>query len=116
MDCMYQQYLQANKWRSAMDNYNNINQMNEQKTAAEHEFIILHYLQTGQLDRDDAIKKFIDFNSSHPDYCKTVNAAAAVSGNLCPIGNLPNGVIVENLNTQLFYLTGKNLLNNNSHT
>lgn len=108
-------YNQTNR-RPAMDNYNNINQVNEQKTAAEHEFIILRYLQTGQLDRDDAIKKFIDFNSSHPDYCKTVNAAAAVSGNLCPIGNLPNGVIVENLNTQLFYLTGKNLLNNNSHT
>ena len=99
-----------------MDNYNNINQMNEQKTAAEHEFIILHYLQTGQLDRDDAIKKFIDFNSSHPNYYASVNAAAAISGGSCPIESLPNNAIVENLNTQLLYLTGKNLLHNNSQT
>lgn len=97
-----------------MNNYNNINQINEQKTAAEHEFIILHYLQTGQLDRNDAINKYINFNSSHPDYCKAVNAVIVVSGNSCPIGNLPNGAIVDNLNAQLFYLTGKNLLHNNS--
>lgn len=99
-----------------MNNDNNINQMSEQETATEHEFIILHYLQTGQLDRDDAINKYINFNSSHLDYCNTVNTAAAVSGNSCPIWNLPNSAIVKNLNAQLLYLTGKNLLNDNSLT
>lgn len=98
-----------------MNNYtNNMNQVDEKKTATEHEIIILHYMQTGQLNRKDAIQKFIDFNSSHPDYYAATNAVATVSGSLCPIENLPNSAIIDNLNSQLLYLTGKNLLHNSS--
>lgn len=36
------------------------------KTMAEHESIIRRYRLTGQLDRADAIQKYIDFNQAHP--------------------------------------------------
>lgn len=93
-----------------MNNYHTINQTDEEQTAAEHEAIILHYLKTGELDRDDAIKKYRNFNYTHYEYYTGISVAATATNSLCPIENLPNNAIVDNLNAQLFYLTGKNLL------
>ena len=98
-----------------MNNYRTINQTDEKQTAAEHEAIILHYLNTGELDRDDAIKKYKNFNYTHSEYYTGISVAAAATNSLCPIENLPNNVIVDNLNAQLLYLTGKNLLDNQSN-
>lgn len=81
-------------------------------TAAEHTKIILHYLQTGYLDRDDAIKKYVKFNKDHPDYYIPMETSSAITGTSICIQDAPDKVIVDNLNQQLFFLTGKNLLEN----
>ena len=90
---------------------NNLNEPSDDKqTAIEHEYIILHYVQTGYLDRTDAIKKFKKFNDSHPEYALPMQAGAKASGSAIQIELAPDNVIIGNLNQQLFYLAGKNLL------
>lgn len=84
--------------------------MDDVKTAAEHEAVILKFLKTGELDRDDAIKKYNSFNSAHPEYYIGMAASATVSGSAVPIDTAPNNVIVGNLQAQLLYLSGKNML------
>lgn len=79
------------------------------KTAAEHEAIILKYQQTGILDRDDAIKKYNDFNTNHPEYYTSMTITAMVSGSAVPIDRTPDNVIVGNLQAQLTYLIGKKI-------
>lgn len=80
------------------------------KTMAEHQRIITTYQTTGQLDRDDAIKKYKDFNNSHPEYIAAVNLQGTVFHNVAPMDTLSDWDIVMNLNRQLMYLGGKNLL------
>lgn len=94
-----------------------VKQMKEKKddatTIAEHEAIILHYRQTGHLlDHDDAVRKYEEFNANHPEYYKPMMTIAIQNGTAVQIDdkNTPEEVIVGNLNQQLFYLTGKNLL------
>ncbi len=79
------------------------------KTAAEHESIILKYQQTGILDRDDAIKKYNDFNTNYPEYYINMMVTASASESAVPIDRMPNNVIVGNLQAQLLYLTGKKI-------
>lgn len=93
-----------------MNNYHILNQSDDAKTVIEHEAIILHYLSTGQLDRDDAIKKYKNFNDNHTEYYTGISVSAATTNSLCSIESLPNYAIIANLNAQLFYLTGKNIL------
>lgn len=81
--------------------------IDEAKTTSEHEAIILKYQKTGVLDRDDAIKKYKDFNSAHPEYYASMTVAATASGSSVPIDNVSDNVIVGNLQAQLAYLTGK---------
>jgi len=81
-------------------------------TATEHTAIILRYSETGQLDRDDAIKKYKDFNAHYPEYYLQMTALAERMGTSAKVDDegTSDGVIVGNLNQQLLYLTGKNLL------
>ncbi len=83
--------------------------IDDKKTAAEHEAIILKYLQTRKLDRDDAIKKYNDFNVAHKEYYENMLITVGFSGTAMPINTLPDNIIVSNLQAQLFYLTEKNV-------
>lgn len=82
------------------------------KTATEHAEIILRYQQTGYLDRDDAIKKYKEFNNDHPDYYGPMRVATVSAGTAVYIEDerIPDSVIVGNLNQQFLWLTEKNLL------
>lgn len=84
-------------------------------TIAEHSAILLHYRQTGGLDREDAIKKYREFNDNHPDYYVAMRAATVSAGTAAYIGDVPNDTLVMNLDDQLFYLTGKKMLEDLSH-
>ncbi len=79
------------------------------KTMAEHESIIKRYRLTGQLDRADAIQKYIEFNQAHPEYIATINVQVAML-NVVPMQSLCDMDVVANLNSQLIFLGGKNLL------
>lgn len=85
-------------------------QMDDAKTAAEHEAIISNYLSTGYLNRDEAIKKYKDFNNDHPEYYFPMRVTTISAGTTALIDDVPDNIIVGNLNQQLIYLTGKNLL------
>jgi len=91
-----------------MQSYEKI--FDDAKTMAEHQRIITTYQATGQLDRADAIKKYKDFNSSHPEYIAAVNLQGTVFHNVAPMDTLSDWGIVMNLNRELMYLGGKNLL------
>lgn len=80
------------------------------KTMAEHQNIIINYYKTGRLDRADAIKKYKDFNCSHPEYITVVNIEGAVFKNVSSIETLSDDDIVFNLDKQYRYLSGKSLL------
>lgn len=92
-----------------MNNESERKQVDDAKTAAEHEAIILRYQRTGELDRADAIKKYRDFNGTHPDYYVSMTAMSSAAGTSAPIGSLPDNVIVDNLQAQLAYLAGKKI-------
>ena len=49
-------------------------------TALEHEAIILRFQQTGCLDREDAIKKYKEFNDDHPEYYMAMSVATKAAG------------------------------------
>lgn len=86
-------------------------------TIAEHSAILLHYRQTGYLDRDDAVRKYKEFNDSHREYYLAMTATANRSGTLVQIDgkDISDEIIIGNLNQQLLYLTGKNLLEDLNH-
>lgn len=44
------------------------------KTIAEHISLILTYCQTGFLNREEAIRKYKEFNTKHQEYCAGVEA------------------------------------------
>lgn len=92
-----------------------IEQADDLKTALEHEQIILNYLKTGLIDREHAIKKYSDFNASHPTYYTMINLSGAVNQNIAPLNQLSDNDIVVNLNQQLIFLSGKNLLGGNNN-
>lgn len=83
--------------------------LDDAETMAEHQRIITTYQATGQLDRADAIKKYKDFNSSHPEYIRDVNIQVAVCQNILPVEELSDFDIVYNLQLQLKYLNLENL-------
>ena len=93
-----------------MNNNDVIKLLDNEKTIAEHEKIILRYFQTGILDRADAIRKYKEFNIKHPEYCAAIESCRISGGNVFPLENMPDGDIVVNLNRQLMHLGGKNLL------
>lgn len=84
--------------------------IDDAKTIAEHERIIMRYCSTGKLDREDAIEKYKDFNNSHPEYKASVNIQGAIFHNVVPMENLSDFDVVRNLQLQLLHLGEKNLL------
>ena len=85
------------------------------KTLAEHQRIINTYITTHSLDRDEAIKKFNDFNTNHPDYYAKMAASSMAAGTLTPIVNVSDDVIVRNLQMQVAYLMEDSLKGGNNH-
>ena len=80
------------------------------KTTVEYEAVILRFLQNGMLDRADAIAKCIRFYITHPEYVEWMNAQNIVCDNLKPWEELTDGEVVGNMNRQLIYIGGKNML------
>lgn len=92
-----------------MNNNPTSNQIDDSKTIAEYKAIIFQYRNFGVLNRSDAIEKYKKFNSDHPEYCAAMTVATTVSGTATSIDQVTNDVIIDNLCTQLLYLTGKNV-------
>jgi len=80
------------------------------KTIMEYEAIILRFLRTGMLDREDAIAKCKKFYITHPEYVAWMNAQNIVCDHLKPWEELTDGEVVGNMNRQLIYIGGKNML------
>ena len=57
-------------------------QMDDEKTITEHEAIIIHYFNTGNLNRKDAIDKYQKFNESHPEYYYTISIVGEATAKL----------------------------------
>ena len=80
------------------------------KTIVEYEAILLRFLRTGMLDRADAIAKCKKFYITHPEYVAWMNAQNIVYDNLKPWEELTDGEVGGNMNRQLIYIGGKNML------
>lgn len=79
------------------------------KTIVEYEAIILRFLETGKLDRADAIAKCKKFTFVHLGYAAWVETQGVVCNNLKPWEDLTDSEIVNNVNRQLVYIGGKNM-------
>ncbi len=75
-----------------------------------HEAIILRYIKTGQLDRKHAIQVYRRFSEKNPGYTAAVQAQAPLWNSGIDLSTASDDVIVRNLNQQIIYLGGKNLL------
>ena len=81
------------------------------KTLAEHKAIIWHYLRTGDLDKQNALEKYRQFEEDHPDYEGFKKMKSALTRNpIVPLEPTTDDVIVGNLNEQFKYLSGKDAL------
>lgn len=80
------------------------------KTLVEHEAIILHYRKTGQLDREHALQVYQEFSAKNPGYIAAVQTRAALFHDSIDLAMASDDVIVGNLNQQIIYFGGKNLL------
>lgn len=87
-----------------------LNYIEDEKTIAEHSSLILTYCQTGFLNREEAIRKYKEFNTKHQEYCAGIEASRIIGAHVIPLEEMPDGDIVANLNYQLMYIGGKNLL------
>ena len=92
-----------------MENNNIKKKLDDIKTASEYELMILNYMKTGYLDRDEAIKKYVEFNANHPEYYAGMEITAKASGAIARIEEMPDNIIVKNLKSQFLYLTGRNI-------
>ena len=93
-----------------MDERKIVELADDAKTIVEYEAIILRFLRTGMLDREDAIAKCKKFYITHPEYVEWMNAQNIVCDNLKPWEELTDGEVVGNMNRQLIYISGKNML------
>ena len=93
-----------------MDERKIVELADDAKTIVEYEAIILRFLRTGMLDREDAIAKCKKFYITHPEYVAWMNAQNIVCDNLKPWEDLTDGEVVGNMNRQLIYIGGKNML------
>ena len=93
-----------------MDERKIVELADDAKTIVEYEAIILRFLRTGMLDREDAIAKCKKFYITHPEYVAWMNAQNMVCDNLKPWEELTDGEVVGNMNRQLIYIGGKNML------
>lgn len=79
----------------------------KEKTIIEHSKIINDYKNLGIINRDEAIKKYLDFNSKHPDYYSNLNFVTTISNTKITISEADNDTLIANLETQLLWLQGK---------
>lgn len=86
---------------------NTFKNIDEEQTVYEHSKIIDNYKKSGQIDRDDAIKKYNDFNRKHPDYYLTLNFVTSISNTKINIIETDNNTLIENLKAQLLWLLRK---------
>lgn len=86
---------------------NTFKNINEKQTVYEHSKIINNYKKSGQIDRDDAIKKYNDFNRKHPDYYSNLNFVTSISNTKINITETDNNTLIANLEAQLLWLLGK---------
>ena len=93
-----------------MDERKIVEHADDAKTIVEYEAIILRFLRTGMLDREDAIAKCKEFALAHHGYAAWVEAQGVVCNNLKPWEDLTDSEIVDNINRQLIYIGGKNML------
>ena len=93
-----------------MDERKIVELADDAKTIVEYEAIILRFLRTGMLDREDAIAKCKKFYITHPEYVAWMNAQNMVCDNLKPWEELTDGEVVGNMNRPLIYIGGKNML------
>ena len=93
-----------------MDERKIVELADDAKTIVEYEAILLRFLRTGMLDRADAIAKCKKFYITHPEYVAWMNAQNIVYDNLKPWEELTYGEVVGNMNRQLIYIGGKNML------
>ena len=87
-----------------------LNTIDNQKTIAEHTTLILTYQNTGFLDKENAIKKYTDFNLMHPDYYATMRLETCLTNTNINIEDAPSGIIINNLSAQLLWLAGEEYL------
>ena len=78
----------------------------KEKTIIEHSKIINDYKKLGIINRDEAIKKYLDFNSKHPDYYSNLNLVTTISNTKIKITEADNDTIITNLEAQLLWLQG----------
>lgn len=86
---------------------NTFKNIDEKQTVYEHSKIINNYKELGQIDRDDAIKKYNDFNRKHPDYYSNLNFVTSISNTKINITETDNNTLIANLESQLLWLLGK---------
>ncbi len=86
---------------------NTFKNIDEKQTVYEHSKIINNYKELGQIDRDDAIKKYNYFNRKHPDYYSNLNFVTSISNTKINITETDNNTLVANLESQLLWLLGK---------
>ena len=87
-----------------------LNAIDNKKTIAEHTAIILTYQNTGFLDKENAIKKYKDFNLMHPNYYATMKLETCLTNTNINIEDAPSDVIINNLSAQLLWLAGEEYL------
>ncbi len=87
-----------------------LNAIDNKKTIAEHTAIILTYQNTGFLDKENAIKKYKDFNLMHQDYYAAMKIETCLTNTNINIEDAPSNVIINNLSAQLLWLAGEEYL------
>lgn len=80
--------------------------IDREKTIAEHEKIVSDYEYHKILNRQDAIEKYIAFNSKYPDYYQTLNFTATITNTLDSVQNLSDNILIQNIKAQLLWLCG----------
>ena len=76
----------------------------KEKTIIQHSKIINDYKNLGIINRDEAIKKYLDFNSKHQDYYSNLNLVTTISNTKIKITEADNDTLIVNLEAQLLWL------------
>lgn len=84
----------------------------ELKTIEEHSAIINKFKSTGFLDREDAIKKYLNFNTKYKDFYIPYESIAVASKSNISIQDASDDIIVGNLKAQFDWLTSKVITKN----
>lgn len=84
--------------------------IDKEKIIEEHSSIICNYNKTGFLDRENAIEKYIAFNKKYYEYYSKKEVIITATNTSIKINDATNDVIIDNLKSQLLWLTGSDYL------